>query len=206
METKAFRSQSLARLAKVGILLPSSLPLIDDFSVRPIEEIVDRILCLNAVAAAAHGFSGERATAWLSGEHLLGKLTEDERSFLGRGNGKAEAFKVQVEGMWALSWMTGIVDEIDFQRQCDPRFVTLLPNLKIAENSSSFRTRAHLRGHAAIGAEVDLAYCLHWAVREAEISGTPAPAAIAAYIVVQRRRALDWAIGNQGWNEVPIDT
>ena len=50
METRAFRPQSIARLAKAGISIPPSLPLIDDFSVRPIGEIVDRILCLNAVA------------------------------------------------------------------------------------------------------------------------------------------------------------
>jgi len=206
METRDFRSQSLVRLAKVGISIPSSLPLLDDFSVRPIDEIVDRILCLNAVAATAHGFNEKRAIAWLSNEHLLGNLTEDERSFLTAGVGDAETFKVQVEGMWALSWMIGIVDKIDFQRECDPRFVAMLPNLKIAESSSSFRTRARLREHAAIGTEADLAYCLHWAIREAEINGTPAPAGIAPYIVTQRRRALDWAIGNQVWNDVSTDT
>jgi hypothetical protein len=206
METKAFRSRSLARLTEAGITIPTALPSIGDFSLRPADEILDRIICLNAVAAVAYGFSREHASAWLSREQLFANLTEDERLFISKGVGDADTFKIQVEGIWALSWIVGIVKEIDFWRECDPHFVTLLPNLKSAESSSGFRARARVRDNAAVGAEADLAYCLHWTIREADIHGAPVPAGITPYIVTQRRRAFDWAIGDSAWDEVSDDT
>ena len=99
METSEFRSMSLVRLSKAGVAIPSTLPLLDEFAVRSVEEILDRLLCLNAVAAVAHGFDREKASAWLSQEGLLDNLTQGEHSLLLSGAGNLDAFKVQVEGI-----------------------------------------------------------------------------------------------------------
>lgn len=206
METREFRSKSVARLAKAGIVVSTGLPLIDNFSVRPLPEILDRIICLNAVAAAAHGFPKESALAWLSKEGTLENLTSEECLFLTSNGEGTDEFKVQVEGIWALAWILGMVSDFDFWRECDPRFVTILPDLRTAENSAIFRARAHLRSEAEIGIEVDLAYCLHWIVRNAGVNGKHVPAGIIPYIVRERRRALEWAIGGEAWDRVPLDT
>lgn len=206
METEVFRSKSLAQLAKVGVTLPATLPMIDEFAVRPLREIVDRIICLNAVAAVAHGFDKEKASAWLSQERMLENLTDDERSLFKSGASGFDRFKVQVEGMWALTWLVSIVPNLDFWRGCDPRFVTMLPSLKIAESASNFRSRARLRNEIEIGAELDLAYCLHWALRQAELNGEKPPKGLIPFVVVERRRALEWSIGHADWHKVSLDT
>ncbi|WP_114953076.1 DUF4272 domain-containing protein [Sphingosinicella terrae] len=206
METNAFRSKSRARLAKAGVDIPATLPMIDDFSVRPKAEILDRIACLNAVAAVAHAFDKNKALAWISHEGILESLTDDELSFLDSGAGNVDEFKVQVEGMWALAWLVGVVPNFDFWRGCDQRFVTMLPDLRTAESSSNFRARANVRNEVEIGSEVDLAYCLHWALRDADIKGENPPKGITPFVVVERRRALEWAVGNAAWNEVSLDT
>ena len=206
METSDFRSKSITRLAKVGISIPSTLPLLDEFSLRPAEEILDRLTCLNAVAAVAHGFDREKASAWLAEEGMLDELTKDERSLLRTGAGDLDKFKVQVEGMWALAWIANIVPGLDFWRGCDPRFVTMLPDLKKGERSCKFRARARLRDAAEVGVECDLAYCLHWTLREAEIKGDRLPKGINPYVVVERHRALEWAIGIDAWDVISLDT
>ena len=206
METSEFRSMSLVRLSKAGVAIPSTLPLLDEFAVRSVEEILDRLLCLNAVAAVAHGFDREKASAWLSQEGLLDNLTQGEHSLLLSGAGNLDAFKVQVEGMWALAWVANIVAVLDPWRGCDPRFVTMLPDLKKAESSSTFRRSARLRNETEIGVECDLAYCLHWTLREAEMKGDRPPKGITPYVVVERRRALEWAIGIDAWDMISLDT
>jgi len=206
MESKQFRVKSLTWLSKVGISVPERLPLIDDFSIRPKGDILDRIICLNAVAAAAYGFDKIRAYSWLSQEKMLEKLTESERSFLISDVGNVDIFKTQVEGMWALAWIVNIVQSLDFWSQCDPHFVAMLPDLKTAESSSKFRARTHLRNKTEIGFEVDLAYCLHWFLRDAEINGNKLPKGVINYLVMERRRALEWAIGNEVWDGVSLDT
>lgn len=206
METNLFRSRSRALLSKAGVDIPETLPAIGEFSVRPEWELLDRIVCLNAVAAVAHGFSRDKASVWLAQEGMLEKLTDDERLLLDSGCGDLDRFKVQVEGMWALAWLLSIVANLDFWRGCDPRFVTMLPDLRTNENSSKFRSRASIRTKTEIGQELDLVYCLHWAIREAEIKDENPPKGITPFVVVERRRALDWAVGNMRWNEVPLDT
>lgn len=206
METKVFRSESLRRLAKAGIAIPATLPLIDDFSIRPMPEILDRIVCLNAVAAVAHGFNKDLAAAWLGREGVFDRLTDAERLLFDSSAADMQGFKIQVEGLWALAWIAGIVDDFDFWQKCDPAFATMLPDIKTAESSSSLRSRARLREAGEIGAEADLAYCLHWALREAELNHEATPAGLIPYIVVERRRALEWVIGNEGWESVPLDT
>jgi hypothetical protein len=99
------------------------------------------------------------------------------------------------------------VDELDFGRRCDDDFIAKLPNLKTGEPAAGFRRRARLREADEIGAELDLAYCLHWAVREASLAGNaPPPGMVPSYVVVERRRALEWLAGKDDWDATSLDT
>ena len=206
METEELRLNSIRRLDKAGIFVPESLPLLENFSVRTPIEILDRIVCLNAVAAAAHGFDKKRALDWLAQEGMVENLTNDERSFLNLDLGDADAFKVQVEAMWALAWVVSIAPSLDFWRDCDPRFVMMLPDLKNSQSSAVFRASGNLRSEIEIGSECDFAYCLHWALRDAKLNGTQSPKGLTPYVLVERRRALEWIISTDDWDMVSLDT
>jgi len=206
MEMSEFRSKSRTLLSKSNLRVPGALPLIEDFSPRRVTEVLDRIVCLNAVAAVAHGFDRYKASAWLSQEGVLERTTAGERSFLDKGVGNIDGFQVQVEGMWALTWLIGIVAKLDFWRSCDPHFVTMLPDIKTGEASSNFRGLAQVRSKTEIGLELDLAYCLHWILRDAETKGESPPDGNKSYVVVERRRSLEWAVGDANWDEVSLDT
>lgn len=184
-----------------------SLPVLEaELQPRSPEEVVSRLLAMNAVAATAYGFDRAKAIAWLDREALSNSLSEHERRFLFESVGQPDRFKVHVEGMWALAWATGFVRELDFARLCDNDFVALFPDLRHSSSSAAFRGRARLRARAEVVAACDLAYCLHWAVRQSELSGTRLPRHLIPYVVIERRRALEWLLGTEPWDEVSLDT
>ena len=111
----------------------------------------------------------------------------------------------QIEGMWALCWCLGIVPELDFSKPCSNDFVKLLPDLKRNEPGDEFRKKAVLRDPREVVAQCDLAYCLHWGVIHAELSGKR-QRAIKSYMIIERRRALEWMVSDDPWDELSLDT
>jgi hypothetical protein len=170
------------------------------------DEVLNRLLCLTAVAAASYGFDRAKSLAWLSQENLKASLTEAELRFLERCEGQPQLFQVQVEGMWALAWALSLVPQLDFWKDCDSRFVGQLPNLKVSQSSDELRRKAELRPADEVVAACDLAYCLHWAIRQAEIERRQPPAGLKPYIIVERRRALEWLLSDESWDSVSLDT
>jgi len=192
---------------RLGVDIVSTLPLLDArLEMRSTDEAVSRILAMNAVAATAYGFDKVKAIAWLNQEALTKFLSEEEKRFVFEGAGQPDRFKVQVEGMWALAWAMGIASELNFAKDCDNRFVTMLPNLKASQTSADFRKKANPRSLEQVVAACDLAYCLHWAIRQSELTNKRSPGNLKPYVVVERRRALEWLLGKEAWDEVPLET
>ena len=206
METNEFRSKSLEVLAAAGMSLPKSLPLLDDFQVRSLTEIVDRIICLNAVASAAHGLNKDKALTWLLQEGMSGSLTKDEHLFLHKGIGNSDTFKIKVESMWALAWVVNMIPTLDFWKHCESSFVMILPDIKKSESTAELRNRAVLRSKDDIGFQSDLAYCLTWLIRETEMRHSQEQIGVTPYVVTERRRALDWVTYHSEWDLILLDT
>ncbi len=66
--------------------------------------------------------------------------------------------------------------------------------------------KARLRSDDQIVSAADLAYCLHWAIRQSELEGKRPPGKVPPYVVVERRRALEWLLSDEDWDDVPLDT
>ncbi len=207
MDVRQIRDKSIESARQLGVDVLPTLPLLDaDLQMRSANETVSRILAMTAVAASAYGFNREKAIAWLNQEALTEALSETERRFLVEGAGEAEQFKQQVEGMWALAWAIGLADELNFAKDCDARFVTLLPNLRQSESSAGFGKSTSPRPLQQVIASGDLAYCLHWAIRQAELGGKRPPGNLKPYVVIERRRALEWLLSREAWDTVSLDT
>lgn len=64
-----------------------------------------------------------------------------------------------------------------------------------------------MRSHEAIYEEVDLLYRIHWASREAQLSGRPEPTGVPEYVIEQRHKAINWvSYGEVPWDEVDTST
>lgn len=185
------RRQSLAIAASLGYATNQSLPLLDDLKPsRSFDETIDRLLGMLCVAATAYGFDHSKANRWFERETKTDQLTEAEHSFLTTGAGNSRQFMRHVEGMWVLAWAISIVPLLDFTKPCSETFVTLLPNLKTDTSASKLRSKALLRPRVEIVSAADLAYCLHWAVRDAELSATALPGKVEPWRIVERREHL----------------
>ena len=207
MDLKQIREKSIQTANKLGVDVSPTLPLLDSgLEMRRADEVISRLLAMNAVAATAHGFDEKKAIAWLNQEALTGSLAEQDKSFVFEGVGQPDRFKLQVESMWMLAWAMGITNELDFAKDCDNRFVTMLPNLKQSQSSIDFRKKVNPRPLEQVVAACDLAYCLHWAIRQAELSGKQPPANLKPHVVVERRRALEWLLSKDVWDEISLDT
>lgn len=207
METSRVRTKSLNITASAGLSILATLPVLEDgLQLRSQADAFDRMLCLHSVVAASFGFDKAKSLTWLRQEQLETSLTDVERHFLERGEGQSQIFHVKVEAMWALAWALNLVPQLDFWKDCDGRFVAQLPNLKVSQSSDELRRKAKLQPADDVVAACDLAYCLHWAIRQAEIEGKQPPAGLKSYVVVERRRALEWLLGSESWDSVSLDT
>jgi hypothetical protein len=178
----------------------------DGLEMRCSDEVVSRMLAMHAVAAVAFGFDRQNANSWLRRESLIGSLCIVEKSFLLGDAMAVDRFRTQIEGIWALAWAMGVVKNLDFGKDCDDGFVNLFPNLKHGESSAGFRRRVQPRPVGEVVAACDLAYCLHWAIRESELTGKRPSEKLKAYVVVERRQALEWQLTKDEWDAVSLDT
>lgn len=205
MDTSKLRRESIAAVRDLGYEPNVALPLLDDDTrlLRSQEEVSDRALCVFTVVAAAYGFDRARALAWLHDEKLAQSLTPTESSYLLNG-GNTETIRARVEALYALLWLLGHTEKINFADVCPPTLVHLLPNLKISESASEFRRKGHLVSDQEMVAQLDLVYCLHWAVVDAQLARRFAR--LPVHVIAERRRALEWVASAYDFDEVPLDT
>lgn len=173
---------------------------------RSVDEVTRRMLSIHAAGAMAHGMERSETISWLEREGLTDALTDHESRYVLRGSGDSLRFIVQVEGLWALAWAMSMVDVLDFSRDCADDFVRMLPDLTKAEPSAGFRAGLRPRPIEDVVAAYDLAYCLHWAVRESRLSDQWRAGNLQPYVVIERRRALEWLLCTDDWDETPMDT
>lgn len=201
------RRASLIVVDQLGHRVNEDLPLLDaGDSMRDAESIIDRLFCMHCCAACAYSFDRRKALEWLERESDSMWLTPAEQAFLSTGAGDERLFRTQIEAMWALTWCLQIVAELQFDRACSDRFVHLLPDLKSEQPTDRFRTQVNLRPRDEVFQALDLAYCLHWSVRESRLTGKPIKHSVPPHVIEERRRALEWVLSTDNWDEISLDT
>ena len=207
MDVNVIRQGSVATAKALKYPVNSSLPVLDvPQGLRGLGETVDRILCLNVSIACAFGYSQELAEKWIDQEGLHETLVKSESKFIYESFGYPPKFWDSIEALWAMVWSIGLVDVLEYGKPCSNDLVTMLPNLKTLESSSDFRSRAKLRPMSEILPALDLAYCLHWSVRDAQLRNVKIPGKVKPHVITERRKALEWLISEESWDEVQLDT
>jgi hypothetical protein len=201
------RKSSHSEAQRLGYATNPSLPLLDpNLCLRSKDQVTQRALTLHCVVAASHGFRREGSLEWLRREQLADSLTPKERAFLVGGVTDTIQFQVQGECLWVFAWVLGKVERLDFAQPAPGHLVTLYPDLKNSESSARWREVLSLRSEAQVLAACDLAYCLHWAINQSRVQGRGRTASLMPYVIVERRRALEWLLGQAQWDDVELDT
>ncbi|EEZ39305.1 DUF4272 domain-containing protein [Photobacterium damselae] len=207
MDLQKIRKKSLSSAEKLGYEINTILPLFDDgIKLRPQEEIVGRSLALFAVVACSYGFDKPSAIQWMVREGVIDYLSDSERSFLNDGEGDISFFQSQVEGLNAFAWALGFVKSIPFDSTCDNTLIKRFPDIKNDKSSSEYKTQSAVRSIAQIISACDLAYCLHWAIVNAEVNIQDLHGDVGRHVISERRRALEWILCTDDWDEISLDT
>lgn len=211
IEFQEIRARSLLTSEELGYRINRTLPLINGItSPRELSEIAKRVFILGAVVAGVLGdFPTPILREWIEREGLSTYLTLAERNYFEGHAHTAEDltdFRDQVESLWALTWVLGKAESMDFQREAHESLGMMLPDIEAGENVSRFLQGAEVRATQEIVAACDLSYCLHWAIVDAALRREPPPGVIEPYVVVYRRRALEWVLSRARWDDIPLDT
>lgn len=208
LSTQAIRDESMQVVRKLGYTVNENLPLLDiPHALRETNEIIDRALVLYCVVAVANRSSSEAALAWLGQERLLDKLTAKERRWMERSSERDRAtYLAREEALWALMWALGFVESLDFSEYCQSALAGMFPRVRDRESSTAFRGKGKLRSLDEIVAATDVAYCLHWSIRNISLEGQSTAGKMEPYVIIERRRALEWLLSTDAWDDVPLDT
>lgn len=203
----ATRSHSLSKAERLGYPVNPNLPLLDrPESERSPDEAFQRALCLFATSACAYGLDREKAEKWLQQEGAHDALTLIEREFLRSDIADTGLFSGGVEALFALMWALGFFRHLNFADNSDDDLVNLFPNPLNGESTEDLRSRVRLRPVAQVFPLLDLAYCLHWATEDARINGHRTPGDVHPSVIYHRRKALEWLLGREGWDNISMDT
>ena len=208
LSLERIRERSFREAVRLGYSINPHLPLLDQESVtRNAADIADRLLCLNAVVASACGFSRKAALAWVRAEGAFKALSAKECLFLGDSPGTtAQDLEWRFEAVFSLAWCCSLVAEMDMAAPCPDDLVSKFPDLRRMEPASGFRASLKLRPDEEILGECDLCYCLHWAIRDAELNRRVIPGRLHPNAVVERRRGLEWLLQLESWDDVELNT
>lgn len=205
-DLKAIRAKSHAEAMRLGYSINPALPLLaTPIVLRPVGEIGTRMLCLHAISAVAHNFPRPKVLKWLRDEQLMQSLAPSEAVFLEQG-GDIAAMQCRVDALFALAWATQIEEGLNFAMECPQTLARGLPNLEAGGSASAFRQKISPRSDDEIVAMADLAYCLHWSIRDAVLRKQRPPGRLHPIYIIERRRAFEWLMAKDAWDEVNLDT
>ena len=205
------RQWALLWLRKEGLAFEANLPVLEPtLCLRPANDIVGRMLAMHAVAACTYGFDKALALDWINAEGIVHALTNREAEFLSGIGESRLVFRDQIEGLWILAWLLGLHDRLRFLEGCPDDAVRLMPDLKQTQNSTALRDRVAIRPEVDVLRALDLYYLCHWRMVQSRLDGHRLVAhrlvAVEETIVVERRRALEWALCASPWDNVELDT
>jgi hypothetical protein len=190
------------------IEINESLPLIEtleESNPQNAQSVALRIVVLNHIIRVGYGADAKSMKESLEKFNLFQYASAREQNLLSRSEHTQQE---KINATWhtecvqSLAWCLGLVGLNPFSL-CDKNLVTHFPEPFI--DPSNFVSAATLRSLDEIYEQVDLHYRLHWAVRNAQLSGRQTK--LVGGLISERRKALDWVIGvESNWDEIPLDT
>lgn len=208
------RERSISRLKQHHVPYIAHLPVIEAEAQtcrRTATEVGLRTICLALVSMKGADSDHDFILSGVEHYGVMNDFSPRERYFVletePTEHDKAQ-FAWSVEAAHALLWSVQLVDELDFPTApCDWNAFWK----GFHENDrDTFLERLSLRPQAAILDETDLIYRLHWASRDAQLTGRAQPSELDLSVVMERHKALNWLTmhvdDDLSWDEVPTDT
>jgi len=216
---KEFDEQRVARqrrsediLRSAGDFIQPSLPAIEvaeEIQLRSVAEIAQRAICLLIVAAKGSELDSESIEALTEAFGVAKYFTPKERAFIIKESPSEQDlsnFSWRSESTWVLLWALGFVNPLGLPlNQIAPDDAIQIVD---SNGLEGLIASAEPRSADEVLDEADLIYRCHWAVRQADLTGTDVPGGLEPGVTFERHCALNWLIGYEGqeWDDISTDT
>lgn len=210
LDARAVKQHSEQLILEAGGQICDWLPHLEPRQLRTVEEIRDRALVMNALINLSFKAPVHLIADWVRRNGVEHALTDDERVILTTTQQQLTGQQLinlrwYLESLWALMWVGGVVDELDFRNAVPDSMASLCPDLQANEDGSKF-AQFELRSYEEVFRELDLHFRLHWYARNGQLTKTPTPP-VNTSVILERRKALEWVLDpSHAWDNVNLNT
>jgi hypothetical protein len=193
-----------------GFRVNNWLPILDTPKLRTVEEIKGRMSVMNAMINIAFEAPTYIIDEWIKAQKLTAFLSDSERQILAKENEELTEEEINslmwyLEALWALMWLTKMVDKLDAEKYVGDNMASLLPNLEDGDTNEKLDIIKEIRPEVEIYTMLDYYYRLHWYCVDERLNGREPK--LNEGQVYERRKALEWAFNRANdWDDVEMGT
>lgn len=215
------RLETLAICLNAGFKPASSLPTEFDKQLRPATEIAKRLSAIKAIVlwlmVAQEDLPSEKILNFVRENGLEDFIADDEKEILNLSRNDEEARNAigwKFENAWPLAWYFGYeAPEIMGEMMSGHQMQDILTNYScpLDENIEEWTANKHTITEEEIVKKEDLFYCLHNAVRSAQLGSDTVPNSFHPVgnggVIHERRHSLTWMLSKgTPWDDTDLST
>jgi hypothetical protein len=215
------RLKNISLCLEAGFKPARSLPTELNRSIRPTLEIAKRLNAIKALVlwllVPEENLDNEKIQSYVQANQLDDFLTADEKTILtgARDDQSARnAIGWRFENAWSLAWYFGYKEpKIDGQMMEGVQMEKILMEFTcpIDQNVETWTKECQTRSEKELIEKEDLFYCLHNAVRSAQLGSDTVPDGFDPIanggVIHERRHALTWMLSKDvGWEETDLSS
>ncbi|UTD16668.1 DUF4272 domain-containing protein [Tenacibaculum mesophilum] len=220
-DSSIVRSQSITTCLNAGFHPASSLPTIRETKLRPADEIAGRLHAIKALVlwlmVPSENLPDEKIINFINQNKLFGYMTLEEKEILDASRNDIElrnSIGWKFENAWPLAWYFGYDEpEISGQMMTGEQMQEIFINYTCSLDTliSDWLPQQHTLEEEKLVEKEDLFYCLHNAVRSAQLGGNTTPDGFDPIanggVIHERRHSLTWMLSNgTEWENTDLST
>lgn len=209
-QKQQIKSENDQLISKKGFRVNNWLPILDTSKLRTVEEIKGRMSVMNAMINIAFEAPTYIIEEWIKAQKLTVFLSDSEKQILAKENEDLTEEEINslmwyLEALWALMWLTQMVDKLDAEKHVGDNMASLLPNLEDGDTNGKLDNIKEIRSEQEIYTMLDYYYRLHWYCVDERLNGREPK--LNEGQVYERRKALEWAFNRSNdWDDVEMGT
>jgi hypothetical protein len=186
------------------------LPILDTPALRTIDEIKGRMSVMNALINISFEAPIHIIKKWIENEGLSGFLSNSEKEILAKENEELTPIEINslrwyLEALWALMWLTKMIDNLDAEKHVGDNLASLVPNLEQGETNKKIDKLQDIRSELELYTMLDYYYRLHWYCVDERLNGRQSK--LNEGQIYERRKSLEWAYNRENdWDNVEMGT
>ncbi|WP_437822769.1 DUF4272 domain-containing protein [Tenacibaculum mesophilum] len=220
-DSSIVRSQSITTCLDAGFHPASSLPTIRETKLRPADEIAGRLHAIKALVlwlmVPSENLPDEKIINFINQNKLFGYMTLEEKEILDASRNDIElrnSIGWKFENAWPLAWYFGYDEpEISGQMMTGEQMQEIFINYTCPLDTliNDWLPQQHTLEKEKLAEKEDLFYCLHNAVRSAQLGGNTTPDGFDPIgnggVIHERRHSLTWMLSNgTEWEDTDLST